>query len=333
MAHLAEFELIRRHFSRPVANALLGVGDDAALVAPSPGTTLAATSDTLVAGVHFFPDAEPYVLGWKTLAVNLSDLAAMGATPRWVLLSLTLPTADDGWLAGFAAGFYACAEKFAVGLIGGDTTEGSLAFSVTALGEVPAGYALCRHGAQAGDDVWVSGYPGLAALALKDIRGELALPDPLRALCMKRLHMPEPRVNLGLALLSLAHAAIDISDGLLNDLSHIARSSALEARVFLHCLPRLPEGMARDIALAALLSGGDDYELLFTASPDRRTELAKIAAELDLPLWRIGEMTPPAPDREPAARLFAPDGTEIPWAQGGYEHFSVLQTAIQSCKL
>ncbi|MCL2075061.1 MAG: thiamine-phosphate kinase [Betaproteobacteria bacterium] len=324
MAHPAEFELISRYFSRPTADAILGAGDDAALLSPSIGMMLAVATDTLVAGVHFFPCAEPFALGWKTLAVNLSDLAAMGASPRWALLSLTLPETDDVWLSAFAAGFYACAEKFSVSLVGGDTTRGSLAFSVTALGEVPAGYALCRHAAQAGDDVWVSGYPGYAALALKEIEGKITLPDSLRVLCQKHLHMPEPRVDLGISLTHLAHAVIDISDGLLNDLAHIARRSALEAKVFRHCLPRLPEGVARETALAAVLSGGDDYELLFTASPEHRPKLAKLGIELDLPLWRIGEMTLPEPNREPAARLFDPNGEEIAWTQGGYEHFKTL---------
>ncbi|MCL2021688.1 MAG: thiamine-phosphate kinase [Betaproteobacteria bacterium] len=321
MAQLAEFDLIHHYFSRPTANVTLGVGDDAALLSPSPGTTLAATNDTLVAGVHFFPATEPFALGWKTLAVNLSDLAAMGAMPRWTLLSLTLPEIDEAWLAAFAAGFYACAEKFSVSLVGGDTTRGPLAFSVTALGEIPAGYGLCRHTAKTGDDVWVSGYPGFAALALQEIEGKITLPDSLRALCQKRLHMPEPRVDLGLALIHLAHAAIDISDGLLNDLAHIARRSALEVKVFRHCLPRLPDGVAREMALTALLAGGDDYELLFTAPPEHRTELAKLAAKLDLPLRRIGEMALPEPDRKPAVRLVDADGKEITWVQGGYEHF------------
>jgi len=321
MASLTEFELIARYFSRPAPDAVLGAGDDAALLAPAPGMNLAVTSDTLVAGVHFFPDAEPYALGWKTLAVNLSDLAAMGALPRWVLLSLTLPETNEAWLAAFAAGFYACAEKFSVCLVGGDTTRGALTFSVTALGEVAPGRALCRHGAKAGDDIWVSGYPGLAALALQEMEGKIALPDPLRPLCQKRLHMPEPRVALALSLLDLAHAAIDISDGLLNDLTHIARRSSLLAKVFVHCLPRMPAGVARETALSALLSGGDDYELLFTAAPEKRLELAGLAARLDLPLWRIGEMALPDSGGDPAARLVDMDGNTIPWGQGGYEHF------------
>ena len=322
MAHLAEFELIRRYFSRPVADAVLAGGDDCALLTLTPGTTLAVTSDTLVSGVHFFPNAKPYALGWKTLAVNLSDLAAMGATPRWVLLCLTLPETNESWLSAFAAGFYACAEKFSVALVGGDTTRGHLAFSVTAMGEIPAGEALCRHTAEAGDDIWVSGSPGLAALALQEMEGKCVLPDSLRALCQKHLHTPEPRVQLGMALRKLAHAAIDISDGILNDLAHIARRSALEAKVFLPDLPQLPEGVARDVALTALLNGGDDYEIIFTAPPAHHPELTKIAAQLNLPLWRIGEMTLPNPDHEPAARLFDSNNKEIPWVPSGYEHFT-----------
>jgi thiamine-monophosphate kinase len=316
---MGEFDLISRYFHHPTPAALLGPGDDCALTQVSPGLELALTTDMLVAGTHFFHDTDPCDLGWKTLAVNLSDLAAMGAKPRWALLALSLPAANEDWLASFAAGFFACAQTFNVALVGGDTTRGPLTFCVTAAGEVPAGAALRRDKAQADDDLWLSGHPGLAALGLQHLRGEIELPEPLCRLCLKRLHAPQPRIALGLALRDHAHAVIDISDGLLADVGHIAERSNLTAEILLHQLPRLPDGVPRAIALEALLAGGDDYELAFTAVPEQRTALAHIAAELDLPLWRIGRMT--ATNSKPCVQILDPEGKIVPWNSQGYDHF------------
>lgn len=313
-----EFDLIARYFARPTPSAVLGPGDDCALLAPSPGKQLAITTDMLVAGTHFLPDTNPKNLGWKTLAVNISDLAAMGAQPRWALLAGSLPEADEAWIAAFAEGFFACADAFGVELVGGDTTRGPLNLCITALGEVTPGQALTRHGALAGDDIWVSGRPGLAALGLAQLQGRIALPEPWPRLCIAALERPQPRVALGLALLAVASAAIDVSDGLLADLGHIAERSGLAATVHLVQLPHLPKGVDRAPALQAQLAGGDDYELCFTASPSQRIALGEIAARLELPLWCIGEMRAGTAG---AVTVADPDGNPVSFAQKGYDHF------------
>ena len=224
-----EFELIAKYFTRPVKNARLGVGDDCALISLGAGLELAITTDTLVAGTHFFADTDPEKLGHKALAVNLSDLAAMGASPRYVTLALTLPSVDDHWLASFSRGFYALADDFGVELIGGDTTRGPLSTTLTAFGEVGRGQALRRDGAQLGDEIWVSGSVGGAALALKHLQGRLTLSDQAFAVAAERLHLPLPRVALGCGLVGVATSAIDVSDGLVADLAHICERSHLAA--------------------------------------------------------------------------------------------------------
>ena len=261
----SEFDLIDRHFARPTPQAVLGPGDDCALLAPSPGMELAVTTDMLVAGTHFFADTDPFQLGWKTLAVNVSDLAAMGAQPRWALLAGSLPAADEAWIGAFSRGFFACAGRYGVDLVGGDTTRGPLNLCVTALGEVPAGGALRRDGARPGDDVWVSGRPGLAALGLAHLQGRTALPADLGALCVGLLQQPSPRVELGLALQrrALARSAIDVSDGLLADLGHICERSTLDAEIFVAQLPDLPENVDAGLARQCQLAGGDDYRSFF----------------------------------------------------------------------
>ncbi len=313
-----EFDLIARYFARATPSAVLGPGDDCALVAPAPGKQLAITTDMLVEGTHFLPGTNPKNLGWKTLAVNLSDLAAMGATPRWVVLAGSLPDADEAWIAAFADGLFACAKTYGADLIGGDTTRGPRNFCVTAIGEVDAGRALTRHGAQAGDDIWVSGRPGLAALGLAQLQGRIELPESWRRLCVTALEKPQPRIALGQALVGVASAAIDVSDGLLADLGHIAERSGLAATIHLVQLPHLPKGIARAPALQAQLAGGDDYELCFTAHPDQRLALGEIAARLELPLWCIGEMRAGTAGE---AIVDDPDGNPIQFEHKGYDHF------------
>lgn len=317
----SEFELIDRYFARPTPQAVLGPGDDCALLAPSPGMELAITTDMLVAGTHFFADTDPYQLGWKTLAVNVSDLAAMGARPRWALLAGSLPAADEAWIAKFTAGFFACAARYGVDLIGGDTTRGPLNLCVTAMGEVPAGGALRRDGARPGDDVWVSGRPGLAALGLAHLQGRTVLRDDLAALCVGLLQKPTPRVELGLALqqCGLARSAIDVSDGLLADLGHIAECSVVDAELFTAQLPSMPEGVDTALARQCQLAGGDDYELVFSAAPEKRQDLSALAAELDLPLWRIGHLVAAAGRGE--VRLIGEDGRALPVGRKGFDHF------------
>ena len=315
----SEFSLIDRYFARPTPQAVLGPGDDCALLAPSPGMELAITTDMLVSGTHFLAETDPFQLGWKTLAVNLSDLAAMGAHPRWILLAGSLPKADEAWLDAFSKGLFACAGRYGVDLVGGDTTRGPLNLCVTALGEVPVGAALRRDHAEVGDDLWVSGQPGLAALGLAHLQGKIALPEPLAARCITALQRPLPRVELGLALrqAGLARAAIDVSDGLLADIGHIAERSGLDLEVFETQLPHLPQGAPSALARESQLAGGDDYELAFTAAPARRVELAALAARLDLPLWRIGQ----AVAGSGSVRLLDVDGQAKSLQHRGFDHF------------
>lgn len=315
----SEFSLIDRYFARVTPQAVLGPGDDCALLAPSPGMELAITTDMLVAGTHFLPETDPFQLGWKTLAVNLSDLAAMGAVPRWILLAGSLPKADEVWLEAFSKGLFACAGRYGVDLVGGDTTRGPLNLCITALGEVPAGSALRRDGAQVGDDLWISGQPGLAALGLAHLQEKISLPESLAARCICALQRPQPRVELGLALRqsALASAAIDVSDGLLADVGHIAERSCLDLEVFETQLPHRPAAVDPTFAHKCLLAGGDDYELAFTASPRCRVSLAELAVQLDLPLWRIGR----AVAGGGKVRLLDADGQVVRLQQQGFDHF------------
>lgn len=317
-----EFDLIRRHFTRPTPQAVLGPGDDCALIRPSAGCELAVTSDMLVEGTHFLPATDPRRLGWKTLAVNLSDLAAMGATPRWVTLALSLPQVDDRWLSAFADGFFDCARSFGVDLIGGDTTRGPLTLCVTAFGELAAGTAIRRSGARSGDDIWVSGQPGRAALGLASLLGQIVTGDSGRADFIAALEKPEPRVALGIALHGLASAMLDISDGLLADLGHIATASRLSAAVEDAALPwaALAAGCNDSAAVRdAMLAGGDDYELLFCAPAQAHDVLRALSTRLSLPLTRIGRMSTGTPGQ---VRLIDGQGCELPVTRRGYDHFS-----------
>ncbi len=318
-----EFALIDKYFTRATPSAILGPGDDCALLQPTPGKQLAITTDMLVAGTHFLPDTDPKNLGWKALAVNISDLAAMGATPRWALLAGSLPAVDEPWIAKFAEGFFACAAEYGVDVVGGDTTRGPLNLCITALGECEPGQALRRDGAQAGDLVWVSGRPGLAGLGLAHLQGRIALPEPWNRLCVGALERPRPRVALGRALVGVASAAIDVSDGLLADLGHIGERSGLAAVVQLVQLPHLPKGETYDadlrrIALECQLAGGDDYELCFTTPPAQAQAVGQIAARLDLPLWCIGSM---AAGVAGEVTVLDPDGNPIEFSRRGYDHF------------
>ena len=318
-----EFALIDRYFARPTPSAVLGPGDDCALLQPTPGMQLAVTTDMLVEGTHFLPATDPQNLGWKTLAVNLSDLAAMGARPRWVTLAGAMPAAEENWIAAFAQGFFACAAEYGVDVVGGDTTRGPLNLCVTALGEVEPGRALRRDGAHVGDQIWVSGRPGLAALGLAQLQGRIELPAPWPKLCIAALEKPRPRVVLGQALVGVASAAIDVSDGLLADLGHIAERSGCAAAVRLVQLPHLPKGetydaVLRKLALECQLAGGDDYELCFTAPGTNSLAIAQIAARLELPLWCIGEMVAgPAGD----VTVFDPDHKPVEFDCKGFDHF------------
>ena len=319
-----EFELIARHFTRATPGAVLGVGDDCALLAPTPGMQLAVSSDMLLEGRHFSPQDSPAGIGHKSLAVNLSDLAAMGATPRWATLAIALPEADDAWLTAFARGFFRMADLHGIELIGGDTTRGALTISITAIGEVPPGQALRRDGAQPEDDVWVSGVIGSAALALAYRQGRLSMEQVDAAKVLPALYLPTPRVALGIALRGVASSAIDISDGLLGDLGHILERSAgatgIGARLEFAALPTLPVAQAylhEKVAVDCVLAGGDDYELCFTAAPDKHDAVAAAAQSAGVAVTRIGRIT-----AEPGLTVIDADGQPLPIEHTGYDHFA-----------
>ncbi|WP_126447471.1 thiamine-phosphate kinase [Sulfuricystis multivorans] len=308
-----EFALIDRYFRRPPRHAVLGVGDDAAIVRPSPGCELVISTDMLVAGTHFFANDDPEALGWKTLAVNVSDIAAMGAQPRWAVIAAALPTANETWLEKFASGLFACADAFGIDIVGGDTTRGPRNFCVTIFGEVPQGMALMRSGAHLYEEIWVSGMPGRAALGLAHLQGRIVLTEPALSVCLAALHRPQPRLELGLALRGLASAAIDVSDGLLADLGHLLEASRLSATLRLERLPA--SGPERE----AYLAGGDDYELIFTASPEHHAAIEGLSKRLGLPLTCIGKT-----EAGEAGRLTVLDasGKPVEVKQRGYDHFA-----------
>ena len=315
-----EFELIARHFTRPAANAVLGVGDDCALIEVPNGMDLAVSTDTMVSGTHFFPDVDPENLGHKALAVNLSDIAAMGGLPYWAMLALTLPHVDHAWLASFAKGFFDLAQEYNVSLIGGDTTRGStLVLTVTIMGEVPTGAALRRSGAKAGHDIWVSGNVGDAALAVAHRYGKIVLNEADYREAVMRLYEPTPRVALGQALRGLATAAIDVSDGLLADLTHICRLSGVGAVVNLQDVPVSAIGakhLHSDEGRNAILAGGDDYELCFTAHPNSRESIDDLQDVLGVPLTRIGQVK-----RGKGVSLIDAEGKVVKIDGRGYDHF------------
>jgi len=271
-----EFDVIRQYFSRPTQHTELGVGDDAALLQVAKGCQLVVSADMSVAGTHFFENANSY----------------MGATPKWATLAIALPTVDQAWLADFAKGLFACAQQFNVDLIGGDTTRGPLNVAIQIMGEVPMGKALKRSGAKRQDDIWVSGVIGQAALGLSILQDKLVLEESEQAVCLRALHHPEPRVALGLALRDIANSCIDISDGLLADLGHLIKASNVGASVYLEDVPCLNRQVSQpDGVPHHALSGGEDYELCFTAPSAAREEIAQMTSTLNLPLTRIGMIT------------------------------------------
>lgn len=318
---MSEFDLILQHFTRETHHTNLSVGDDAALISVESDMELAISADMLVAGTHFFPDADAYLLGWKSLAVNISDMAAMGANPKWATLAIALPDEDSAWLTQFSNGFFACAKEFNVDLIGGDTTRGPLTISVQIMGQVPIGKAIKRSGAKIGDEVWVSGNLGDAALALAHMQGKLTLPTNAFAHCASALHIPQPRVALGLALREVANSAIDISDGLLADFGHILERSNVGAILELRNIPHSAYLNAQFIinyeyALNALLAGGDDYELCFTAPAEKHAEIVKLSETLDLKLTVIGEVT-----SKPHLTVHGFDNEILEVKKTGFDHF------------
>jgi thiamine-monophosphate kinase len=357
---LGEFGLIERYFNRAQATrnattqatqatkatkatkatqatqatVVLGIGDDCALLSSTPGHHWAVSTDTLVEGRHFFANVDPVHLGHKALAVNLSDLAACGATPRCFTLGLTLPHVNEAWLSGFSRGLLALADQYDCTLVGGDTTQGPLNIAITVMGEVPQGQALRRSGARVGDDIWVSGTLGDARLGLEVLQGKRQLnhlshmSSETLQYAQHRLECPTPRVALGVALRGVATSAIDLSDGLLGDLAHLLKSSGLASSLGAEIHTDWLEGASDAISpflknlefkdrLSLVLSGGDDYELLFTAPPSFRQTALALAKRLQTPLTRIGAMVP-----EEGLRVLGSEGQEVKVQQHSYEHFS-----------
>lgn len=329
---MGEFDLIERYFKAPARamhtndTVALGIGDDCALLQPTTGMQLAISSDMLVEGKHFFADVDPFTLGHKALAVNLSDLAACGAKPLAFTLALSLPKADEAWLAPFSRGLLALAAEHNCVLVGGDTTQGPLNVCITVFGEVPKNGALLRSGAQAGDDVYVSGTLGDARLALEVMRGNLTLPNDAFAATKARLETPTPRVALGMALRGIASSAIDVSDGLLGDLRHILKQSqvgaVIDASIAMYLIAyqaiNTPANAKLDPQkqLQYVLSGGDDYELAFTAPVSKRHAVQAAALASSTPVTRIGQI-----EAEPGLKLVDARGQPVPNNFGSFDHF------------
>jgi thiamine-monophosphate kinase len=322
---LSEFDLIAQFFTRPLAHddpdhrVALGIGDDCALLNPSPGMQLAISCDMLVEGRHFFAGADPAQLGHKSLAVNLSDLAAMGAKPLAFTLALALPEANSAWLAPFAQGLFAVADRYGCPLIGGDTTKGPLNICITVFGELPAGQALRRAAALPGDDIWISGTLGDARLALAGYRNEIALDPATQSTAAARLHTPTPRVALGLSLRGIAYSAIDISDGLVGDIGHILNASKVGATINVDILPAGPmlQMQSLDIRRHFTLAGGDDYELCFTAAATQRDAILAAAQSVGTPVTRIGSI-----ETAPGLRLIDAASNPLNLQLTSFDHFT-----------
>ena len=324
---MGEFELIDRYFKRPARRAALGVGDDCALLAPAPGMQLAVSSDMLIEGRHFLSTVDPFKLGHKALAVNLSDLAACGAKPLAFTLALALPQADEAWLEGFSRGLFALADAHDCELIGGDTTRGPLAICITVFGEVPPGQALLRSGARAGDDLYVSGTLGDARLALEVFRGTRSLPQPAFDAARIRMETPTPRVALGLALRGVATAAADISDGLVGDLGHILKASrvgaCIDTSIAINLIAnrghlKLGNGQFdAETALECVLAGGDDYELVFTSPSSARSRVKAAALQSETSVTRIGVI-----EAASGLRLVDATGQPVHRRFASFDHFA-----------
>ncbi len=318
---MGEFDLIKRYFKRdlaPGATVDLGIGDDCAILSARPGTQSLVSCDMLVEGRHFLSTVAPARLGHKALAVNLSDLAACGATPRAFTLALALPSVDESFLEGFSQGLFALADAHGITLIGGDTTAGPLNICITVIGEVPVGSAMLRSGARAGDDLYVSGRLGDARLALEAFRGKLSLPGEQFEQVRLAMECPQPRVALGQALRGIASSAIDLSDGLIGDLGHLLQASKVGASLALEALPRSLAMAGQPLAIQheCMLAGGDDYELLFSAPQVARTAVQRAALASATPVTRIGSI-----DQAFGLRLLDGQGLVLPLTFAGFDHF------------
>ncbi len=315
---IGEFDLIQRWFARPARRSPLGTGDDCALLQPAPGMQLAVSTDMLVEGRHFLSTVAPERLGHKALAVNLSDLAACGAAPLAYTLALSMPRVDEPFLDGFARGLHALADAHEIELVGGDTTAGPLVICVAVFGEVPAGHALLRSGARAGDELWVSGSLGDARLALEVFRGTVTLHADAFGAVRARMEQPAPRVALGIALRGVATSAIDVSDGLLGDLRHILARSGVGVTLDADALPLSAVLAAQPLPLRreCALAGGDDYELLFTAPPAHEHGVRAAAASAGCAATRIGRI-----EAAPGVRIVDRHGNAVAATFASFDHF------------
>lgn len=319
---MGEFDLIDRYFKRAPRRADVGIGDDGAVWTPRQGHQLVFSADMLVEGRHFLSTVKPQYLGHKSLAVNLSDLAACGATPQAFLLSLSLPSADEAWLAGFSSGLFELADLHDCELIGGDTTQGPLNISITVMGDVPAGLSILRCNAQVGDDLYVSGHLGDARLALEAFRGKVSLPQAVFDMARMRMECPTPRIALGQALRGIATAMADISDGLIGDLGHILKASHVGAEIDTPVVTALMQtaqlwSCPEDLAMTCVLSGGDDYELVFSAPPCAAAQVLLASKSSGTPTTRIGRIT----DSKNLV-LLGLDGLPVTHSWVSFDHFA-----------
>ena len=312
----SEFEIIERYFKKKMKQTALGVGDDAAMIHVRNNYQLAISSDMLIENIHFLKNTNPSHLGWKSLAVNLSDIAAMGATAKWATLSISLPKINHAWLKKFSKGFFKCADKFGIDLIGGDTTKGPLSISITILGESKKDEALLRSGAKINDDIWVTGQLGLASMGLANLQGQLKLPPRIKMKCIRALEIPTPKTFLGSYLSRYANSCIDISDGLIQDLRHILKASKVGASLLLNDIP-CEKFIHTSKQYQFVLNGGDDYELLFTAAKKNRSFIKKIAKKTNTPVTMIGNIT-----KKKALNILSEQGKSIKFNPKGFDHFA-----------
>ena len=312
----SEFEIIERYFKKKMKQTALGVGDDAAMIHVRNNYQLAISSDMLIENIHFLKNTNPSHLGWKSLAVNLSDIAAMGAIPKWATLSISLPKINHTWLKKFSKGFFKCAEKFGIDLIGGDTTKGPLSISITIMGESKKDEALLRSGAKINDDIWVTGQLGLASMGLANLQGQLKLPPRIKMKCIRALEIPTPKTFLGSYLSRYANSCIDISDGLIQDLKHILKASKVGASLLLNDIP-CEKFIHTSKQYQFVLNGGDDYELLFTAAKKNRPFIKKIAKKTNTPVTMIGNIT-----KKKALNVLSEQGKSIKFNPKGFDHFA-----------
>ena len=312
----SEFEIIERYFKKKMKQTALGVGDDAAMINVQKNYQLAISSDMLIENTHFLKNTNPSHLGWKSLAVNLSDIAAMGASPKWVTLSISLPKINHAWLKKFSEGFFKCADKFGIDLIGGDTTKGPLSISITIMGEIKKNEALLRSGAKINDDIWVTGELGLASMGLASLEGKLKLPPRIKIKCIRALETPTPKTSLGSHLSRYANSCIDISDGLIQDLRHILKASKVGASLLLNDIP-CEKFIHTSKQYQFALNGGDDYELLFTAAKKNRSYIKKIAKKTNTPVNMIGTIT-----KKKSLNILSEQGKSIKFNPKGFDHFA-----------